>query len=154
MEDHSIFSSPEHKVLKVSYCDRSLSVVRSAFGFRRQLFPSNDISSLTTWPILIKLHRDDPWMVPFHYCSKKWIPCRTLVSMATERKNLKNLLDKNHSAESLDIWCVALPNGPLPRLLKLCPWGQNWPRPGSHLFYIEIYTVYREIFENLLVRNR
>jgi len=25
-----VFSSPEHKVLRVSYCDRSLSVVRRA----------------------------------------------------------------------------------------------------------------------------
>jgi len=28
--DHLIFSSPEHKVLRVSYCDRPLSVVRRA----------------------------------------------------------------------------------------------------------------------------
>jgi len=24
--------------------------------------------------------------------------------------------------------------GPLPKLFKLCPWGQNWTRPGGHNF--------------------
>ena len=34
-----IFSSPEHKVLMVSYCDRAVSVVRRALSVvRRQLF--------------------------------------------------------------------------------------------------------------------
>jgi len=28
MQNHVVFSSPEHKVLRVSYCDRPLSVVR------------------------------------------------------------------------------------------------------------------------------
>ena len=34
-----VFSSPEHEVLMVSYCDQSLSVVRalSTFGFKRLL---------------------------------------------------------------------------------------------------------------------
>ena len=29
---------------------------------------------------------------------------------------------------SFDIWYVASPSGPLPRLFICCPWGQNWPR--------------------------
>ena len=37
----SIFSSPEHNVLGVSYCDRPVSIVR------RPQFASNDISSIT-----------------------------------------------------------------------------------------------------------
>ena len=55
-------------------------------------------SSETLGPILIKLHRDVPWMVLYHYCSKNSIPWRTLVAMATERKNFKNLLKINRKA--------------------------------------------------------
>ena len=32
--------------------------------------------------------------------------------------------------QSLDIWYVASPGGPLPRLFIWCPWGQNWPCLG------------------------
>ena len=32
MEDELIFSSPEHFVLRVSYCDGAVSVVRQLFG--------------------------------------------------------------------------------------------------------------------------
>ena len=35
--------------------------------------------------------------------------------------------------------CVASPNRPLLRLLKLYPWGQTWPRPGGHMFNIGLY---------------
>ena len=31
---------------------------------------------------------DVPWLIPFQNCSKTWIPCRTLVAMITERKNI------------------------------------------------------------------
>jgi len=62
-----IFSSPEHKVLSVSYCDRSLSVVRrraSSVVCRpscvvRKLFYLNISSKPDHW-ILTKLHRNDP----------------------------------------------------------------------------------------------
>ena len=41
-----VFSSPEHEVLMVSYCDQSMSVVRHASSVvRRQQFPLNDYSS-------------------------------------------------------------------------------------------------------------
>jgi len=40
-----IFSSPEHKVLMVSYCDRALSVVRRASSVVRKLFYLNIFSS-------------------------------------------------------------------------------------------------------------
>ena len=42
------------------------------------------------------------------------------------RANFKNLL-WNHKTQSFDIWYVASPNGPLWRLFKLCPLGQNGP---------------------------
>ena len=70
--------------------------------------------------------------------------------MATERKNFKNLIFQNHKAQSLNIWYIASSSGPLPKLLKLSPWGQKWPRPGGHLFYIDLY---RENFKNLLLKN-
>jgi len=59
-----LFSSPEHKVLMVSYCDRALSVVR-----RPSTFYLNIFSSETTHWIWTKLHRNDPWVVPYHSCS-------------------------------------------------------------------------------------
>ena len=65
-----IFSSPEHKVLRVSYCDRSLSVVRRrASCVVRKLFYLNSFSSETAHWILTKLHRNDPWVVPYQSCS-------------------------------------------------------------------------------------
>jgi len=36
--------------------------------------------------------------------------------------------------KSFHIWYIASSRGPLPKLFKLCPWGQNWPRPGGHNF--------------------
>jgi hypothetical protein len=51
----------------------------------------------TISPISIKLGRIDSWMKGFQSCSKKFIPCRNLVAMATKRnyKNkLKNILVK------------------------------------------------------------
>ena len=46
----------------------------------------------------------------------------------------KNLLVWNYKAQSFYIWYIASSRGPLPKLFKLCPWGQNWPRPGDHNF--------------------
>ena len=46
----------------------------------------------------------------------------------------KNRLDGNYKAQSFHIWYITSSRGPLPKLLKLCPWGQNWPRPGGHNF--------------------
>ena len=66
----NIFSSPEHKVLRVSYCDRPLSVVvRRASCVVRKLFYLNIFSSETTHWTLTKLHRNDPWVVPYQSCS-------------------------------------------------------------------------------------
>ena len=47
---------------------------------------------------------------------------------------LKNLLVRNYKAQSFHIWFIASSRGPLPKLFKLCSWGQNWPRPGGHNF--------------------
>ena len=50
--------------------------------------------------------------------------------------------------KSFDIWYVASSSGPLPRLCKLCPLGQNWPNPGGHRF---IQTYIGKTYKNLLV---
>jgi len=55
------FSSPEHKVLMVSYCDPPLSVVlRRAACVLCKLFYLNIFSSETAHWILTKLHWNDP----------------------------------------------------------------------------------------------
>jgi len=75
----TFFSSPEHKVLRMSYCDRSLSVVRRcpscvvrcASSVVRKLFNLNIFSSETAHWILTKLNRNDPWEVPYQSCSNR-----------------------------------------------------------------------------------
>jgi len=66
--DGLLFSSPEHKVLMVSYCDRPSSVVRRPSCVVRKLFYLNISSGTTHW-ILTKLHRNNPWVVPYQSCS-------------------------------------------------------------------------------------
>jgi len=47
----------------------------------------------------------------------------------------KNLLVWNYKAKSFHIWYIASSRGPLPKLFKLCPWGQNWPAPGVTILH-------------------
>ena len=49
-------------------------------------------------------------------------------------ENFKNLLVWNYKAQDFHIWYIASPRGPLLQLFKLCPKGQNWPRPSGHNF--------------------
>ena len=51
----------------------------------------------------------------------------------------KNLLVWKQKARAFDIWYIASPSGPLPRLFKLLPWGQKWLHPGADIFYIDLY---------------
>ena len=54
-----LISSPEHKVLMVSYCDQSMSVVRRASSVvRHQQFVLKANSSWTLGPMWFKLHRN------------------------------------------------------------------------------------------------
>ena len=46
----------------------------------------------------------------------------------------KNLLVWNNKAQRFHIWYIASSRGPLPKLFKLCPWGQNCSCPGGHNF--------------------
>ena len=51
-------------------------------------------------------------------------------------KIFKNLLVTNHKAGSIHILYEASLGDPLPKLLKLFPWGHIWALPGRTLFYI------------------
>ena len=66
---------------------------------------------------------------------------KTLVAMATKwlkmEKIFKNLLVTNHKAGSIHILYEASLGDPLPKLLKLFPWGHIWALPVHTLFYIE-----------------
>jgi len=64
-----VFLAHLSTVLRVSYCDRPLSVVRRASSVVRKLFYLNIFSSVTTRWILTKLNRNDPWVVPYQSCS-------------------------------------------------------------------------------------
>jgi len=59
----------------------------------------------------------------------------------------KNLLVWNYMAQSFHIWYKASSKGPLPKLFKLCPCGQNWPRPLGHNFTLNhIRTTLNDIY--------
>ena len=52
----------------------------------------------------------------------------------------KNLLVWNYKAQSFHIWYIASSRGPLPKLFKLCPWGQNFTlnyirKSSNDIFY-------------------
>ena len=66
----------------------------------------------------------------------------------------KNLLVWNYKAQSFQIWYIASSWGPLPKLFKLCPWGQNWPRPGGHNFTLNyIRKSSKDIFSWTAIGN-
>ena len=42
----------------------------------------------------------------------------------------------SHEAQAYQILHAASSSGPLRRVPKLMPWGQIWPHPGGHKFYL------------------
>ena len=94
----SFFSSPEHKVLGVSYCDRPMSIVcrpSSVNNFFKHLL--NHRANLDeTWQGC-SLGND------LQKCSKNLIPSITLVAMATKRKKKMQNLWKSSSLKLDDI---------------------------------------------------
>ena len=72
-----------------------------------------------------ELHRNDRWVMHFQKTSKIWILWRTLVAMATERKNCKNLLVPKSKGWSFHIWHVESSSGPLSKYFKLWSWSGN-----------------------------
>ena len=61
--------------------------------------------------------------------------------MELYKENFRSLPVPGQKAYAYQILHVALSSEPL-------PWGQIWPRPGGHNFYMELY---RENFRNLPV---
>ena len=47
------------------------------------------------------------------------------------KKHKKNLLLRNHKAQSFHILSVAIYSGPLYKSCQPCPWGPYGPRPGG-----------------------
>ena len=122
-------------MLRVSFCDRSLSVVvRRASFVVRKLFYWNIFSSKTAYWILTKLHRNDPWVVIVQIVPVGCISRSRGKKKGFQNAILKNILVWNYIAQSFHIWYIASSKGPLPKLLKLSPCGNNWLCPGSHNF--------------------
>ena len=130
-------------MLRVSYCDRPLPVVRrrpSCVVCRPScvnLFYSNIFSSeplIGFWPNFTGMISG--WS-PTKVVQMLLIGC---ISRSRGQKVgflnaiFKNLLVWNYKAQSFHIKYIASSRSPLPKLFKLCPWGQNWPCPGGHNF--------------------
>ena len=133
------FSSPEHNVLRGSYCDRSSSVrpsiCPSVNNFFKNVLLQNQKANLDkTW-------QECSLGEALQKLLKNLIQTKTLVAMATKwlkmEKIFKNLLVTNHKAGSIHILYEASLGDPLPKLLKLFPWGHIWALPGRTLSYIE-----------------
>jgi hypothetical protein len=71
-------------------------------------------------------------VVTFKNCTKNLISCRTLVAMATERKNFKYLLLKNQRGRALIFGMKHL----LVSVYQVCsnksPWAKIGPALGDH----------------------
>ena len=129
------------------------SIVRRASSVVRKLFYLNTFSSETAHWILTKLHSglcEQPGWSPIKVVQTVRVGC---ISRSQGQKigfqNVicKNLLVQNYKAQSFHIWYIASSRGPLPKLFKLCPWGQIWPCPGGHNFtLIYIRKTYNDIF--------
>jgi len=133
-----VLSSPEHKVLRVSYCDSPLSVVR------RLCVPAwarvcGNFFIKTTSPLkpLIGFWPNFTGMIP-GWSSTKVVQVGYISRSRGQKISLQNAIFKNLvgncKAQSFYTWYIASSRGPIPKLFKLCPWGQNWPRPGGHNF--------------------
>jgi len=73
------------RVLRVSCCDRPLFVVR-------QLVYLNIFSSETAYWILTKLHKNDPWVVPYQIVS---VGCISTCRSQGPKKGFQNAIFKN-----------------------------------------------------------
>jgi len=79
-----------------------------------QQFYLNIFSFKTTHRILTKLYKNDPRVVPYQTCLNR--------SSRFPECNLNN--HENYKSQSFHICYIASSRGPLPKLFKLCPWGQ------------------------------
>ena len=62
--------------------------------------------------------------------SELWFPWQRIAPIDLQWENIKkNLLLRNHKAQSFHILCVAMYNRPLYKSCLPCPWGPYGPRP-------------------------
>jgi len=123
-------------MLRVSYCDRPLSVVR-----RRAACVN--IFTLTSSPLkpLIGFWPNFTGKIP-RCSSTKVVQTVPVVCISKSRDQkicfqnaiFKHLLVWNYKVQRFHVWYIASSVGPLPKLFKLYPWGQNGHRPGGHNF--------------------
>jgi len=151
-----VFSSPEHEVL--SELLWSFNARRSSF-VRPSVRPSDRQQFLKTFPLkpLIGFWPNYTGMIHGWSSIKvvQPVPVGCINRSRGKKIGFQNAIFKkflvlNHKAQSFYIWYIASSRGPLSKLFKLCPWGQNWPRPGGSRFYIELY---KEKFKRLLLLN-
>ena len=60
-----------------------------------------------------------------------WVPYGPALGRGVMGKSLKNLLLRNHKAQSFHILFLAMYSGPLYKSCQPCPWGPYGPRPGG-----------------------
>ena len=87
-----LFSSPEHEVLMVSYCDQSLS---SPSSVHCQLFALNDFFYKTAGGILKYFYRKVPWVTLYQNCSNRSAPLNKMAARAKNRITYQRLLLQN-----------------------------------------------------------
>ena len=124
------FSSPESRRLT----RWAILITLRPWSVRKQFLQTSSPTIRTTWPNPTKFHRNVPCMVLFRIPSKKSIPCRTLVAMATKRKNLKNLLLQNGPMDFIVIWYECSLGGPLLDSLNKFWSDKKHSRRGRGLF--------------------
>ena len=142
-----LFRSPEHKVLKVSFCAGPLSIVRACV--RTSTISLNNISSEPTYWIWPNFTGMFPGWSPTKVVQIVPVGCLSRSrgqKIGFQNAILKNLLVWNYNAQSFHIKYIASSRDPLPKLFKLCPWDQNWLRPGGHNFTLNYIRTTANVF--------
>jgi len=129
------FGSHEHKVLKVSFCNGLLSVVHRPCVRQHFLWTTSPLKPLIGfWP-------NFTGMIPGWSSIKvvQTVPVGCISRSRGQKIGFQNaifinLLVRKYKAQSFHIWYIASSRGLLLNVFKLCPCGQNWPRPGGHYF--------------------
>ena len=136
-------------MLKVSYCDSHLSVVCQCVNFF--------IQTTSVLKPLIGFWPNFTEAIPRCSSTKvvQTIPVGCISRSPSHKIGFQNAIFKdllvwNYKVQSFHIWYIASSRGPLPNLFKLCPWGQNWPRPGGHNFTLNYIT---KFFKQLLLNH-
>ena len=89
----------------------------------RHLHIASVNDALSSWCLVM-----DEWL----FLAVPWGCLRFVIVVLHDHTHLLSSC-LNHKAKSLDIWYVASPSRPLPRVL-INDWGQNWAYPGVTCF--------------------